>query len=386
MKFETKAIHAGQGFEALTGAVIVPIFQTSTYAQESPGTPIGKYEYSRHDNPTRKALEDCIAALEEAEFGLAFSSGMTAINTVMNLLKSGDHCIVSEDVYGGTYNLFDKLYKKYDISFSFLDTGNVDKVLEAIKPNTRLIFVETPSNPLLELTDIRMVADIAHANDIILAIDNTFMSPYFQKPITLGADIVIHSTTKYIGGHSDVIGGAIATSNHDLYDKLKFFQKTVGGVSAPMESFLVLRGLKTLAVRMREHEQNARLIADFLESELHAGKKKITKVYYPGLKSHPQHDLAKRQMDGFGGIVSLEINGGLDEVKRFFKGLKIFTLAPSLGGVESLIAHPATMTHASIPPWIRNAIGITDSFIRISVGIEHPEDLINDLRCGLAGV
>lgn len=230
---------------------------------------------------------------------------MTAINTVMNLLKSGGHCIVSEDVYGGTYNLFNKLYKKYDISFSFLDTGNVDKVLEAIKPSTCMIFVETPSNPLLELTDIRMVADIAHTNDIILVIDNTFMSPYFQKPITLGADIVIHSTTKYIGGHSDVIGGAIATSNHDLYDQLKFFQKTVGGVSAPMESFLVLRGLKTLAVRMREHEQNARLIADFLESELNAGKKKITKVYYPGLKSHPQHDLAKRQMDGLGGLYPL---------------------------------------------------------------------------------
>lgn len=380
MKFSTKAIHVGQEADPVTGAIITPIFQTSTFVQPELGKNTG-YEYARTGNPTRTALESCLPSLENGKFGLAFSSGLAATSTIMNLLSQGDHVIVGDDVYGGTYRIFDKVYKRYGIEFTFIDSRHPDNFAKAVQPNTKLLWLETPTNPLLRIADIRAHANIAKGHKILVAVDNTFASPYIQRPLELGADIVVHSTTKYLGGHSDVVGGAVITNDELVYEQLKFHQNAVGAVPGPMDSWLVLRGLKTLAVRMREHESNASTIAQFLEQHPH-----IEKVYYPGLASHPQHELAKKQMNGFGGMVSCVVKGGLAGAKAVLNHTKLFALAESLGGVESLIGHPATMTHASIPEDIRKERGIVDGLIRLSVGIEDKEDLLKDLETALHAV
>jgi cystathionine gamma-lyase len=377
MKFETKAIHVGQEPDKATGAVIVPIYQTSTYAQESPGKHKG-YEYSRTANPTRLALEKCLASLEEAKFGLAFSSGMAAISVVLNLLKAGDHVISCDDLYGGTYRIFEKVYKDYGIEFSYVDLTSTGNLSRALKKNTKMVWIETPTNPLLKIIDLKKVSDFARKHKLISAVDNTFATPYFQKPINLGIDIVAHSSTKYLGGHSDLVGGAILTSNQKYYDRMKFCQNAVGGVPGPFDCFLITRGLKTLSLRMREHQANAIAVANFLSSH-----KKVKRVIFPGLKSHPDYKLARKQMSGSGGIVSFELKSNLAGTKRFLSKLKIFSLAESLGGVESLADHPGIMTHSSIPPDLRRKLGISDSLVRLSVGIENREDLIEDLRKAL---
>jgi cystathionine beta-lyase/cystathionine gamma-synthase len=380
MEFETKAIHVGQKPDPSTGAVIVPIYQTSTYVQEKIGKHKG-YEYSRTANPTRKALEDCLASLEEARFGLAFGSGMAAISTVLSLLKSGDHILCSDDVYGGTYRVFEQVYKDYGLEFSYVDSTKISEIERNLRKNTRLLWVETPSNPLMHLTDLKKVSQLTKKRGIILAVDNTVATPYFQKPLLLGTDLVIHSTTKYLGGHSDVVGGAILVSNPKLYERLKFCQNAVGGVPGAFDCWLVLRGLKTLAVRMEKHQGNALKVAKFLESH-----PKVKKVLYPGLLSHPQHLLAKKQMSGFSSLLSFEIKGDLKKAKRVCESCKIFCLAESLGGVESLIEHPALMTHSSIPKKIREKRGVGDNLIRISVGIENSKDLIEDLKQSLGKI
>lgn len=374
MKFQTKAIHVGQDPDPTTGATIVPIYQTSTYTQQDIGTHKG-YEYSRTHNPTRTALEQCLASLEDGKYGLAYASGCAATTNVITLLKAGDHVLASDDLYGGTYRLFTKVLANFGITFSFIDMSDKELIKNSIQENTKMMWVETPTNPLLKLCDIKMIANIAKSKGVLLAVDNTFMSPYFQKPLNLGADLVVHSTTKYIGGHSDVVGGIVITSNDDLYQKLKFNQNSMGAVPGPFDCWLTLRGVKTLALRMREHEKNANAVADFLINH-----PKIEKVNYPGLSSHPQHDLAKAQMTGFGGMISFEVKGGLDAGKIVATKTKLFSLAESLGGVESLIGHPATMTHAAIPREERIKNGLNDGLIRISVGIEDKEDLIADLR------
>lgn len=378
MRFETRALHVGQEPEQGTGAVVVPIYQTSTYAQESPGVHKG-YEYTRSQNPTRGALEACLASLEGGRHGFAFASGMAATNTVLNLLQSGDHVVSSDDVYGGTFRIFDKVYRQYGLNFTFVDTSDASKVAEAIRPETKLIWLETPTNPLLKLTDLAAVVALGRNRGLLTVVDNTFATPVFQRPLELGIDIVVHSTTKYIGGHSDVVGGAIVTSRDDLAQRLRFFQNAVGGVPGPFDSWLTLRGVKTLAVRMRQHFENALEIARWLE-----GHEKVSRVHYPWLESHPQHELARRQMSGMSGMISFDIRGGLESARRFLETVKVFTLAESLGGVESLIEHPAIMTHASIPREIREAIGLTDGLVRLSVGIEHVEDLRADLEQALA--
>ncbi|HVP35571.1 MAG TPA: cystathionine gamma-synthase [Terriglobales bacterium] len=380
MKFETKAIHIGQEPDKATGAVIVPIYQTSTYAQESPGKHKG-YEYSRTANPTRLALEKCLASLEDAKFGLAFSSGMAAISVVMNLLKSGDHVISCDDLYGGTYRIFEKVYKGYGLEFTYVDMTSPESLSKAFKKNTKMIWVETPTNPLLKIIDLKKVSDFARKHRLISAVDNTFATPYFQKPLNLGIDIVAHSSTKYLGGHSDLVGGAILTSNQKYFDRMKFCQNAVGGVPGPFDCFLVTRGLKTLSLRMREHQANAIAVANFLSTH-----KKVKRVIFPGLKSHPHHKLARKQMSGYGGIVSFELKSNLTGAKKFLSKLKIFSLAESLGGVESLADHPAIMTHSSIPPDLRKKLGISDTLVRLSVGIENKEDLIEDLRRALSFV
>jgi cystathionine gamma-synthase/cystathionine gamma-lyase len=377
VKFSTKAIHVGQEPDPSTGAIIVPIFQTSTYVQEGLGKHKG-YEYARTQNPTRSALEECLASLESGKYGLAFSSGLGATNTVMNLLSQGDHVVVGEDVYGGTYRIFDKVYRRYGLDFTFIDSTDVANTAKAIRKETKMIWLETPTNPLLRLADLERHVALAREHKLICVVDNTFASPYFQRPLELGVDIVLHSTTKYLGGHSDVVGGGIITNREDLYETLKFHQNAVGAVPGPFDCWLVLRGVKTLAVRMREHEKNAAAIAAFLEQH-----PAIEKVYYPGLKSHPQHELAKRQMHGFGGMVSCVVRGGGEAAARFLQSTKLFALAESLGGVESLIGHPATMTHASIPKDQREARGIADGLVRLSVGIEDTDDLIADLKQAL---
>ena len=376
--FETLAIHAGQEPETTTGAVVVPIFQTSTYAQESLGNPRQGYDYSRADNPTRKAYEDCIAALENGRYGTAYSSGMGAINNCMYLLKTGDEVIVGDDVYGGTYRFFTKVMDGFGITARFVDTSDLQAVEQAFTPKTRMIWVETPTNPLLKIADLKALSGLAKSHRAYMVVDNTFMSPYFQKPLDLGADIVVHSATKYLGGHSDVIGGALVTNDAEIHERMKFCQKSVGAVPGPFDCWLTLRGLKTLAIRMREHQANATKIAQWLSEH-----PEVERVIYPGLPSHPQHELAKRQMSGFGGMVSFVVRGGLDKAKKVLEGTKIFLLAESLGGVESLIEHPAIMTHASIPPERRREIGISDGLIRLSVGIEAYEDLQRDLECAL---
>lgn len=380
MKFETKAIHTGQEPDKATGAVIVPIYQTSTYVQQSPGKHKG-YEYSRTANPTRLALEKCLASLEGAKLGLAFSSGMAAISVVLNLLKAGDHVISCDDLYGGTYRIFEKVYKDYGLEFSYIDMTSPENLSRALRKNTKMVWVETPTNPLLKIIDLKKVSDFARKHKLISAVDNTFATPYFQKPLALGIDIVVHSSTKYLGGHSDLVGGAILTSNQAYYDRMKFCQNAVGGVPGPFDCFLVLRGLKTLSLRMREHQANAITVAHFLTTH-----KKVKKVIFPGLKSHPDYKLARKQMSGSGGIVSFELKSNLAGAKRFLSKPKLFSLAESLGGVESLADHPGIMTHSSIPPALRRKLGISDSLIRLSVGIENKEDLIEDLRRALSFV
>ncbi|MGE0488536.1 MAG: cystathionine gamma-synthase [Vulcanimicrobiota bacterium] len=376
---ETLAIHAGQEPEPVTGAVVVPIFQTSTYVQEGLGKPRQGYDYARTDNPTRKAYETCLAALEGGRFGVAFGSGMAAINNCMYLLKSGDHLVVSDDVYGGTYRYFTRVMDKFNIATTFVNTSDPNQVKQAIGPNTRMVWLETPTNPLLKLTDIAAIARLTREHGLYLVVDNTFMTPYFQQPLQLGADIVVHSATKYLGGHSDVIGGVLVTDNPEIHETMKFHQKSVGAIPGPFDCWLTLRGVKTLAVRMQAHQANAsRLAADL---EAHPA---VEKVIYPGLASHPQHQLACTQMSGFGGMISFVVKGGLEAARRLLESTRLFFLAESLGGVESLIEHPAIMTHASIPPERRAEMGIDDGLIRISVGIEAYEDLKADLEQALA--
>jgi cystathionine gamma-synthase/cystathionine gamma-lyase len=376
MKFSTKAIHAGQEADPTTGATIVPVYQTSTYTQEGVGEHKG-FDYSRTVNPTRVALEKQLASLENAEYGSAFASGMSGTSAVLNLLSSGDHVVVTDDLYGGTYRLFSKVLERYGLQFTYVDMANLDAVRAAIKANTKMFWIETPTNPLLKLIDIRAIAAMRNDGQYVV-VDNTFASPYFQQPLSLGADIVVHSTTKYIGGHSDVIGGVAITNNKAIYDVIKFHQNAVGGVPGPHDAWLTMRGAKTLALRMREHAKNAQAIAEFLEAH-----DEVDRVYYPGLPSHPQHELAKRQMSGFGGMVSFTLKGPEQRAIDFANRMKYFSLAESLGGVESLICHPARMTHGSIPKEEREKRGVTDGLLRLSVGIEDIEDLIEDLRSAL---
>lgn len=386
MKFETKAIHIGEEpnlKEGGTGDVVVPIHLSTTFARKEVDKPTCGYEYSRTGNPTRDALEKRLASLEHAKFALAFASGMAAETIIcLTLLKSGDHVIAFDDLYGGTKRLFNKVFSQnFKIEFSYVDAVDIENVKNVIKSNTKLIWLESPTNPLMKLCDIKAISEIAREQNILVVVDNTFMSPYFQKPLLLGADIIVHSTTKYLNGHSDSIGGAIMLSDKEIYNKLKFNQNTIGSILSPFDSFLVLRGIKTLAIRMKEHEKNAIKIAEYLESS-----PKVKKVIYPGLKNHPQYELAKKQMSGFGGMLSFEIIGTLKEAKTFLENLKIFSLAESLGGVESLVEHPASMTHISISKEEREKVGITDSLIRVSVGIENVTDLIEDIDNSFKGI
>ena len=376
MKFSTRAIHAGQEADPTTGATIVPIYQTSTYTQESVGKHRG-FDYSRTTNPTRVALETQLAALENAAYGCAFASGMAATAAVLNLLSSGDHVVVTDDLYGGTYRLFSKVLSRYGLEFTYVDMADLEATRAAIRPNTKMFWLETPTNPLLKLIDIRAVADMARPGQIVV-VDNTFASPYFQQPLALGANVVVHSTTKYIGGHSDAIGGAALTNDASLHETIKFHQNAVGGVPGPQDAWLTMRGAKTLAVRMREHAKNAQAVAEFLE-----GHGEVDRVFYPGLASHPQHDLARRQMSGFGGMVSFTLRGHEGRAIDFANRMQYFSLAESLGGVESLICHPARMTHGSIPKDERERRGVTDGLLRLSVGIEDIEDLLADLAGAL---
>jgi cystathionine gamma-lyase len=380
MKFSTRAIHAGQEPDPTTGAVCTPIYQTSTYVQEGLNKHKG-FEYARTQNPTRDALEACLAAMEDGKYGLCFGSGLAAEGCIMHLLSAGDHVICGDDVYGGTYRLFEKVWKRYGLTFTFVDASDAKNVEAAIQPNTKLIWVETPTNPLLRLCDIKAIAAVGKAHKLITVVDNTFASPYLQNPLTMGADIVVHSVTKYLGGHSDVVGGAVITSRDDLYETLKFHQNAVGAVPGPFDCFLVLRGVKTLAVRMEAHQKNAMQIALYLEKH-----PAVEKVMYPGLKSHPQHALAKSQMNGFGGMVSFVLKGGEESARQFLGTTKLFALAESLGGVESLVCHPVSMTHGSIPKAERDARGVVDALVRLSVGIEDIDDLLADLEAGLAKV
>lgn len=378
--FDTRAIHAGQEPCANTGAVMTPIYATSTYKQSAPGEHLG-YEYSRTKNPTRSAYESCIASLESGQHGFAFGSGMAAINTVIDLLDAGDHVIAMDDLYGGTFRLFDKVKTRTsNLSFSFVDMSNAKNIEASITPKTKLLWIETPSNPMLKLADLREIAAIAKKHGLITVADNTFATPWIQRPIELGFDIVIHSATKYLNGHSDVISGVVVVGDQpDLAERIGYLQNSCGGIAGPFDSFLVLRSLKTLSVRMERHCQNANQLANWLSTQT-----KVKKVIYPGLKSHPQHLLAKEQMHDFGGMISIVLDGGLDQAKRFLARCELFTLAESLGGVESLIEHPAIMTHASVPAEQRRALGIEDGFIRLSVGIEHIDDLRADLEYALS--
>lgn len=377
--FDTNAIHAGQEPDPTTGAVITPIYATSTYVQASPGVHKG-LDYGRSHNPTRFAFERAVAALEEGSAGFAFSSGLAAIGAVLELLDNGSHIIAMDDLYGGSFRLFERVRKRSaGLQVSYVDLSNIDVLEKAITKDTKLIWVETPTNPLLKLADIEAIAKIAKKHGIILAVDNTFASPYLQKPLTLGADIVVHSATKYINGHSDVIGGVAVTNRDDLAEGIGFIQNAVGSIAGPFDSFLMHRGLKTLGLRMERHSRSALEIATWLEKQ--AG---VEKVYYPGLSSHPQHELAKRQMPaGYGGMISVVLKGGLDRATKFLEAVRVFTLAESLGGIESLIEHPAIMTHATIPAATRKALGIEDGLIRLSVGIEDLDDLKADLEHAL---
>ncbi|PKD44102.1 cystathionine gamma-synthase [Rhodohalobacter barkolensis] len=375
MKFNTKAIHAGQKPEETTGAVMPPIFQTSTYAQKAPNDHQG-YDYARVGNPTRTSLENLIAGLEEADECACFASGVAAIDGIMKTLRPGDHVISTNDLYGGTYRLFTQVFEPYGIEFSFVDMTDIQEVESAFQNNTKLVWMETPTNPLLRIIDIKAVTKLTRSRNILSIVDNTFASPYLQRPLTLGADAVMHSTTKYLGGHSDAIGGAVATSNKELMEKLRFQIKTSGAVPGPMDCYLILRGIKTLHVRVQRSVENAKKIASFLNEH-----PKVGEVFYPGLESHPQHDIASQQMDDFGAMVSFSLkDDSIEKASEFMSKTGIFTLAESLGGVESLISHPASMTHGSIPKEVREKAGLKDSLIRLSVGIEDVDDLIKDLN------
>jgi cystathionine beta-lyase/cystathionine gamma-synthase len=376
-RFSTVCLHAGQEPDPSTGAIITPIYQTSTYVQEALGQHKG-FEYARTQNPTRMALERNIAAIEGGKAGFAFASGMAAIGAIATLLKAGDHVVVSDNTYGGTFRLFDKVLSRYQLCFSYVDTSKLDDVERAMRPNTRLLFVETPTNPLMGLTDLRAAADLAHKHDVRLAVDNTFASPYLQRPIEFGADLVTHSTTKYLNGHSDSVGGIVVAVRDDDIEWLTFVQNAEGAILGPFDSWLVLRGTKTLTLRMQQHNANGLALAQFLSAH-----PKVREVHYPGLPSHPQHELAKRQMNGFGGMLAFDL-GSLEAARRLLNAVRLHALAESLGGVESLISHPATMTHASVPVEHRAAIGITDGLVRISAGIEDIDDLKDDLTQALA--
>jgi len=373
-RIETRSIHAGQEPDADTGALMTPIHANSTYEQDAPGEHRG-YEYSRTGNPTRTDLEANLASLEGADYGRAFASGMASINTVLNLLEAGDHVVTGNDVYGGTHRIFTQVYEDYDLEFSFVDMTDLDEIEAAFRDGTELLWLETPTNPLMSIVDIEGAAEIAHAHDALCAIDNTFATPYLQRPLALGADIVSHSLTKYLGGHSDVVGGALLTDDEELDERLGFYQNSVGATPGPFDSFLVLRGTKTLPVRMDRHCENARAIATWLDDH-----PAVDRVYYPGLESHPGHEIAAEQMDDFGGMLSFELDASLEEASAVVSNTEVFTLAESLGGVESLIEQPAPMTHAAIPREERLAAGLSDSLIRVSVGIEHVDDLIADLE------
>ena len=375
MKFNTKTIHGGQKHDPAYGAVMPPIYQTSTYAQSTPGGHKG-FEYSRTHNPTRQSLENAFASIENGEYGLAFGSGLAAIDAVMKLLKPGDEVISTNDLYGGTYRLFTSIFKNFGIKFNFIGMQNASNIEDYITENTKIIWVETPTNPMMNIIDIKATAEIAKKHNVLLAVDNTFATPYLQQPLDLGADLVMHSATKYIGGHSDLVMGALIVKDKELADKLYFIQNASGAVCGPQDSFLALRGIKTLHVRMQRHCENGRAVAEYLQSH-----PKIEKVYWPGFESHPNHEIAKAQMKDFGGMISFVTKGNdYNEAIKIVENLKVFTLAESLGGVESLCGHPASMTHASIPKEEREKTGVVDSLIRLSVGIEDEEDLINDLK------
>lgn len=376
--FETRAIHAGQEPDPTTGAIMTPIYLSSTYVQASPGVHKG-YEYSRTGNPTRKAYEDCLANLESGRFGFAFTSGCAASTTILHLLKAGDHVIACDDMYGGTFRLMDKVIRHNGIEFSFVDLTDFESFRRAIRPNTKMVWIETPTNPTLKMIDIKNISKEAHNRGFLSVVDNTFMSPFFQRPLELGADIVVHSTTKYINGHSDIVGGAIVTSNDEVAQKLAFLSNSMGTPCSAFDAFLAMRSLKTLGLRMRQHDANAREIAQLLSKH-----PKVEKTVYPGLPSHPQHGLAKEQMSGFGGMITFYVKGGLSSARALLENVQVFSLAESLGGVESLIEHPAIMTHASVPADMRKALGIHDSLIRLSVGVENCDDLSRDLTAALA--
>ena len=378
--FETRAIHAGQTPDPTTGAIITPLYLTSTYAHSAPGVHQG-YDYTRSGNPTRRAFEDCVANLEGARFGFAMASGSVGTATITHLLSAGDHVVACDDMYGGTYRLFERVFKQQGIEFSYVDMTDPNNLAKAMRQNTMLVWVETPSNPMMKVIDIAKAAEVAHAGGALLAVDNTFMSPYFQRPIALGADIVMHSTTKYINGHSDLVGGVVITDDEELAERLKFLSNAIGGIQSTFDAFMCLRSLKTLAVRMQAHESNALAVARYLEAH-----PKIESVSYTGLPSHPQHDLAKKQMSGHGGMLTCNVAGDLAATSRFLQSVCIFALAESLGGVESLIEHPAIMTHASLPPAVRDSLGIGDNLVRLSVGIEAQADLLRDLDRALEAV
>ena len=375
--FSTICIHAGQEPDPSTGAIITPIFQTSTYVQDELGRHKG-YEYARTQNPTRAALEANIAAIEGGTAGFAFASGMAAIGALATMLRSGDHVVVTDNTYGGTFRLFDQVLTKYQIEFTYVDTSQEQLIVQALRPSTKMLFIETPTNPVLRLTDLKRIAEIARKASVRLVVDNTFASPYVQRPLELGADLVVHSTTKYLNGHSDSVGGIVIAVRDEDVEWLRFIQNAEGAILSPFDSWLVLRGTKTLAVRMAQHNVNGQAIADYLVSH-----PRVKQVFYPGLPSHPQHELARAQMNGFGGMVSFDV-GTFEEARRVCNRVRLMALAESLGGVETLISHPASMTHASVPPERRAAIGLPDSLVRISAGIEDPADLIEDLRQALS--
>ncbi len=378
MKFETKAIWVGQAADQATGATIVPIYQTSTFTQEEINKNKG-YEYSRVDNPTRSALDECLASLEEGKHGLTFSSGLAAEHAIFSILHPGDHVIVPIDMYGGTYRLIKLILEPLNIKFTFTDFTDLKSIQDSYLPSTKMVWIETPTNPILKIFDIAAIADYSRKKNVISVVDNTFATPFFQKPLLLGADIVVHSTTKYINGHSDIIGGAVILNDNELYDKIKLVQKSVGAVPSPFDSWLTLRGVKTLAIRMRQHEENAFKVAYFLKQH-----SSIAEVFFPGLEDHPGHTIAKKQMTGFGGVVSFKIKGGQAEANVFFKKLKVFQFADSLGGVESLANYSALMTHEAFPEDLRKKIGVTENLIRLSIGIEHIDDLLADLGNALS--
>lgn len=379
MAFSTDCIHAGQEPEPHTGAVTIPIYQTSTYVQPELGRHKG-YEYARTKNPTRSALEANLAALERGKYGHCFASGMSATDTVFRLLKKGDHVVAGENMYGGSYRLFSRVLERFGLEFTYVDTSNVDNVRNAMRDDTRLVFLETPTNPMMTVTDLAACADVAHQRGALVVVDNTFCSPWLQKPLDLGADIVVHSTTKFLNGHSDSVGGAVISNSDEIGEQIGFLQNAIGAILSPFDSWLVLRGVKTLAVRMKRHEENGVAMANYL-----AHHAKVRKIYYPGLSDHPQHELAKRQMNGFGSMISFDL-GSHENAKKFLDRVRLCSLAESLGGVETLISHPETMTHASVPIETRTRLGITPGLVRISVGIEDLEDLIADLENAFEGV